>query len=105
IFLFTRCLLHNKFLPYTTLFRSIKATHRPTKANRTRQRLTVSRPLSEQHGAGAHFYPLVFRVILTGLKVLEPQQFQLLSDLMWEHRKSTRLNSSHVSISYVVFSL
>src|SRR5690606_40850298 len=75
-------------LPYTTLFRSGLA-HREVHRELADDRLSGARRSGDEHAA-----PLFERA--TGLEL---ERIEL------EDRKSTRLNSSHVKISYAVFCL
>src|SRR5205814_8197392 len=73
--------------PYTTLFRSVSDEDRPRNLARHRNNKTdYARPQMEGTG------------IAMNCKVTDPNR--LTSD-----RKSTRLNSSHLGISYAVFCL
>src|SRR3989442_11161144 len=74
--------------PYTTLFRS-----------KTYNRVLE---LCGQVGATAHLFPTLFG--LWRFYFLRPD-VQKARELAGQDRKSTRLNSSHVRISYAVFCL
>src|SRR5699024_12728923 len=75
--------------PYTTLFRSL-----PWLAA-----LPIS-PMSEIYVGVAYYYSFVF----VGCWLLDSGSGEALDQVLLD-RKSTRLNSSHVSISYAVFCL
>src|SRR5690349_22006233 len=70
--------------PYTTLFRSVRAARR--ERPRVVDRQSCLEP-QRQRGGGPRRHP-------------RPP-----GDRSWQDRKSTRLNSSHVEISYAVFCL
>src|SRR6266513_2961083 len=56
------------------------------------------------HAAGRPIFGTCAGLIVLAREVERPRQFSLgLIDVTVEDRKSTRLNSSHVSISYAVF--
>src|SRR5207249_8668877 len=89
--------------PYTTLFRSRRYAH--AGLDRTRRRIAGRMTLLPPEAPRAFlkvFDPL--RVWRDGRRVpdaeLDRVEFRIRKD-----RKSTRLNSSHVSISYAVFCL
>src|SRR5690242_21572594 len=71
--------------PYTTLFRSREALAEPQR-DLERARVRAARELEELRGLGV--------LAVLAVEVAEEQD-----------RKSTRLNSSHMSISYAVFCL
>src|SRR5256885_8264707 len=75
--------------PYTTLFRSAPAAAGPGSPGAGRT--AVHRPAPDPQHAGE-------------LTALRPQQ-QRLTPIHLRDRKSTRLNSSHLVISYAVFCL
>src|SRR5699024_12423805 len=82
--------------PYTTLFRSEQAAQ--------------AEQLYCQHLSmeGVHLYRLEASALDLPVKVLhtlERADIHTIRDLVILDRKSTRLNSSHVSISYAVFCL
>src|SRR5437868_13176075 len=77
--------------PYTTLFRSVRPLHDPE------HRPLVEVGLGENHLVGPHRVEDVGQVVD---RAAEQRHVELAED-----RKSTRLNSSHVSISYAVFCL
>src|SRR5699024_11674681 len=91
--------------PYTTLFRSRDTTHHIVTGWEDRYRLRVG--LDTEVGACEFGNVWQFGVDMFWLKVGEVQQDVV---LIWSYtatfahfvgdRKSTRLNSSHVSISY-----
>src|SRR5207253_5657579 len=90
-------------LPYTTLFRSrlLKAKQRQRKAERVQH----DEHLLAQTGIRA----LRTQPVFTTPNIYPPAAFEQIelngdSELR-EDRKSTRLNSSHVAISYAVFCL
>src|SRR3989442_6326242 len=76
--------------PYTTLFRSVLAALEPTPLERA-ESLEQLRPL--EHG-------IRIKAVETTYDSIGVGRFHRLED-----RKSTRLNSSHVRISYAVFCL
>src|SRR5690349_23899290 len=77
--------------PYTTLFRSYYSGFEPAWAKYGVQLVTTLEVL--KHGMGRGIHHVEF---LRGGGQLKER---------WEDRKSTRLNSSHVEISYAVFCL
>src|SRR5690349_23191089 len=79
--------------PYTTLFRSIEAKDRPMSMRAIRDELREARENRCAAGAVVVFTPAHAP---TGVAPFS---------LVGEDRKSTRLNSSHVEISYAVFCL
>src|SRR5690349_22288623 len=86
-FLLIRRPPRSTLFPYTTLFRSPKL------------RPEINRATYENYIPGSIFKPVVALAALeSGLNPEEPYQVQ-------PDRKSTRLNSSHVEISYAVFCL
>src|SRR5699024_12546023 len=76
--------------PYTTLFRSLRKT-------------------PERYKSNSELLPKVTRQLMTTIFKSEKPLFILESLMLMfkinKDRKSTRLNSSHVSISYAVFCL
>src|SRR5690606_41830987 len=80
--------------PYTTLFRSLRSARAVVAEPRL-----VERKLHETLEAD----PALMRVDLVANAVDETRRVRCL--LGTEDRKSTRLNSSHVKISYAVFCL
>src|SRR5690625_5664751 len=88
--------------PYTTLFRSAPGGRRLTRVGRTLARFPLdprmARMLIEAHRLGALREVLI---IVAALSIQDPRE----RPLGQEDRKSTRLNSSHVAISYAVFCL
>src|SRR5438309_6354631 len=87
-----------KLFPYTTLFRSDRERRRAPELPGDavfRLRLRASRQVHGPDGQG-HLFPPV-----RGLR--DPRE--RLGRVLRQDRKSTRLNSSHSSISYAVFCL
>src|SRR5207249_7385674 len=88
--------------PYTTLFRSLLSLYKRPHRGDERSRPTRHRPHLRQHdfrvAAGHDVGAVPPQLLVQLLAGPEPD----LDDL---DRKSTRLNSSHVSISYAVFCL
>src|SRR5207249_9685318 len=87
--------------PYTTLFRSVGAA--VAWCGRAPRTGRLSRPL-------AHGLLAALALVLLGWAALTIRQERIWHDsvTLWSRaadRKSTRLNSSHVSISYAVFCL
>src|SRR5690349_23726097 len=76
--------------PYTTLFRSIRSNRRVARAG--------------SFGRGAAVHRVIHRVTHPLRERLEQRDLERAS-LSGSDRKSTRLNSSHVEISYAVFCL
>src|SRR5437773_3670569 len=78
--------------PYTTLFRSV---------DRIARQPLGGRPRALRHGLP------VADSALHGHRMVVPRRLQQgrLPDAAREDRKSTRLNSSHITISYAVFCL
>src|SRR5699024_12597176 len=91
-FLTIRPPLRSTLFPYTTLFRSL-----PQRAHRRRLRQLSGHPLRAGERAPGHRF---FLRPDKGKRRHEKAPRRLPGD-----RKSTRLNSSHVSISYAVFCL
>src|SRR5439155_19319508 len=98
--------LHPNFLPfpYTTLFRSLvhltpEVGQLPNGKFRDRR---TKLPLCEAStiGEGNHHLPVVWPSVQLPANKDAPPYFPIRID-----RKSTRLNSSHVAISYAVFCL
>src|SRR5699024_12424295 len=98
LLLLLSCYLCSTFFPYTTLFRSI----------------FESAMLSEIFRAGLNAVPkgqmeaglsTGLSYLTTMLTIVLPQAFRSMIPAIVRDRKSTRLNSSHVSISYAVFCL
>src|SRR5699024_12810447 len=84
--------------PYTTLFRSVVVVL--AAGDLTAAQAAAAGAL-DALGAGAHG---AAHGVLHGPAVADAL-LQLLGDVLRQDRKSTRLNSSHVSISYAVFCL
>src|SRR5689334_24694155 len=90
--------------PYTTLFRSRRDSGRPKPGRRHVRRVPGLRPAGSadqpepEPDAAA---PDPEQLAKLGLVAVEPAAH----DVAAEDRKSTRLNSSHSSISYAVFCL
>src|SRR5699024_12445625 len=105
--LFCRVLLSFSFLthpaprsplfPYTTLFRSLSAPNEESDVFATGSK---SRKKDEVvfHSGTYNGHPIALAAGLETIHMLE-------EDGVMKDRKSTRLNSSHVSISYAVFCL
>src|SRR5690606_40778705 len=91
--------------PYTTLFRSLGPHHRLTQpggllAHRRRDTRTLGRPATRRrHPMGPH------RESSGKVRVLGTEGHSSGNIMDLRDRKSTRLNSSHVKISYAVFCL
>src|SRR5256885_12267580 len=84
--------------PYTTLFRSLTPFVRAaglTTAGRLEPRLSITGPLTDPRVDGD------IAISDAAIRMADPRV--LVSDL--KDRKSTRLNSSHLVISYAVFCL
>src|SRR5689334_23522945 len=92
----------SSLFPYTTLFRSIGG-HLAAQLDRVQLHARVDRPRpirterEAQRGAGGR--------LDGGAHLLEPGGHALGGEDGHRDRKSTRLNSSHSSISYAVFCL
>src|SRR5690606_40142342 len=87
--------------PYTTLFRSTIVKH--ISADRTKYVSMITEESEE-----AFSVDLYKGNSATGnyqLKLLHQNKEVVTKDVVWKDRKSTRLNSSHVKISYAVFCL
>src|SRR3989442_8496087 len=80
--------------PYTTLFRSIKLD----------QRIRIRLKSFDYRVLDQSVAEIVETVKRTGAKVVGPIPLPTRIN-KWTDRKSTRLNSSHVRISYAVFCL
>src|SRR5437899_8659191 len=78
--------------PYTTLFRSIHHVHPDDEENRGHSRLHGTATAEEVRGQKSR-------------EIVEGQHQPLAFYEEIEDRKSTRLNSSHLGISYAVFCL
>src|SRR5690606_41220817 len=93
------------FFPYATLFRSAgELGHRfvrvlPDGARQSARARALLGGGAQDHAGDHHAADL--RRLLGGL----PQGAHALEPRRWLDRKSTRLNSSHVKISYAVFCL
>src|SRR5207245_9436786 len=94
-FLRLRRALSSTLFPYTTLFRS------PAVGLRGRGRVPLPAPAGSGPGAGQGRAGRLLRG--TNLRELRPVRRR--RSAQGEDRKSTRLNSSHGSISYAVFCL
>src|SRR5690242_20880809 len=93
VFLSTRVLPGSTLFPYTTLFRSV---------------VVVRDPSAVPHGqvvVGVGDPDDCAEALTFGFEEAEPRQASLLAVHAWPDRKSTRLNSSHMSTSYAVFCL
>src|SRR5690348_17628122 len=88
-------LLNPTLLPYTTLFRSDQRAARGHEGGQLLARLVLVGVAAPRHGAQAE--PAHRESTVT--------EIALLHDPSLLDRKSTRLNSSHPSISYAVFCL
>src|SRR5699024_11748946 len=99
-----RLRLRSTFFPYTTLFRSENGLHcRRTLSAGTASASSLAK--FARCGVFGHvLFPQESPPYVTAIQVkflkINVDEFYLLKD-----RKSTRLNSSHVSISYAVFCL
>src|SRR5699024_12871640 len=82
--------------PYTTLFRSSSRSDKQTAARFGRRFLRVRRSPGNRPRWSCPFHPI--SLLLRKETGWSPKETRL-------DRKSTRLNSSHVSISYAVFCL
>src|SRR5207253_4874543 len=86
--------------PYTTLFRSVPKLHARIPEVTFEQAEQPAGPLSKDADALLTRY---YRLKVESLQFCGPTNFDL---PVWDgDRKSTRLNSSHVAISYAVFCL
>src|SRR5690348_17508442 len=83
--------------PYTTLFRSQRIKRRAKRDERT---LRILPELFQRHAVA-----LLARLAEVGLVLGMDLVEEIENDHPHEDRKSTRLNSSHPSISYAVFCL
>src|SRR5207249_12142078 len=84
---------HSTLFPYTTLFRSLRNERRVPPNKPDSFSISTSEQLVEDFDKVAAMVALVI-VVLSSIGLL-----------VGGDRKSTRLNSSHVSISYAVFCL
>src|SRR5690554_7299660 len=80
--------------PYTTLFRSEDLSHEPVQAGQVTGKIETLEYLGSGYRLEVRYGAGVFRAFLA-------KKYRNLR----EDRKSTRLNSSHVRISYAVFCL
>src|SRR5262245_64704366 len=86
-------------LPYTTLFRSCAPSARRFSEQASVQSLSVAQPSL----SGAILRHMKVEEIAEAVAKLPPDQLARFRG--WLDRKSTRLNSSHLGISYAVFCL
>src|SRR5699024_12380646 len=84
--------LRSTLFPYTTLFRSMQKTQQPLPKSIRRTAILLTL------GISLHNFPEGIATFVTASSNLE-------LGMGIADRKSTRLNSSHVSISYAVFCL
>src|SRR5439155_16160368 len=102
IFLFFILLIppppRSTLFPYTTLFRSASLLSQGRMENRLRTTLT------HEYGH-VHFHQFMFDDVQIQSSSLFPHQEKSHTNKCRRDRKSTRLNSSHVAISYAVFCL
>src|SRR5690606_41835014 len=91
--------------PYTTLFRS--EPHPPVagRPGRAGQREHLPGPLDGLEAVVDHQLAVAARDDAVGLAVGAVPEQEVAALLVLQDRKSTRLNSSHVKISYAVFCL
>src|SRR5690606_41420287 len=99
-FLMLRRPLGSSLFPYTTLFRSELLSDFKSMVDRTDP--TTTR-LCAHNGKEFDFPYICRRMLINGIAL--PALLNLAGRKPWEDRKSTRLNSSHVKISYAVFCL
>src|SRR5690242_21320647 len=92
VFVMIRRTPRSTLFPYTTLFRS--QLRHVDAAREARRRVPVELHLAQLHEARAEDRRLVRRIQVVPVVLRRD-----------EDRKSTRLNSSHMSISYAVFCL
>src|SRR5699024_12702034 len=92
---------HSTLFPYTTLFRSLRSDNA--------QRLGPERDrCRSDHRDGHRLHQLFEAAVRSHRMIARPQSTPLdprSREAAAQDRKSTRLNSSHVSISYAVFCL
>src|SRR3712207_8682914 len=93
--------------PYTTLFRSVlrKIAHAVA---RTPHHVALCRLLYARYYLHKSRLSCTIKTDNAYLCSIEERQIDVLQNLLlvlWEDRKSTRLNSSHANISYAVFCL
>src|SRR5438067_5230257 len=88
--------------PYTTLFRSQHA-HEDDPVRAVRASLAIARQFQERR-VGLSIGVATGRIFSGPAGTDRYKEYALLGDVV-KDRKSTRLNSSHVSISYAVFCL
>src|SRR5690625_4589851 len=86
-FIFIRLLLSSSLFPYTTLFRSLVVNLKISYKGKHKK--------DELFSIGLH--------LVNGMMKVE--MMDILKKFTLQDRKSTRLNSSHVAISYAVFCL
>src|SRR5690606_41703226 len=96
--LMVRLPLKSTLFPYTTLFRSVRFRTRRSPQRFPSWRDSASRPLRGGSSVPSLGSPLPVRAA----QILDSS---LLKRTLGKDRKSTRLNSSHVKISYAVFCL
>src|SRR5690349_24029538 len=90
--------------PYTTLFRSLRAkTLDEAIAIENRSPYGNAASLFTASGAAAARFEAKVRAGMVGINVGVPVPREPFAFGGWKDRKSTRLNSSHVEISYAVF--
>src|SRR5256885_10852396 len=88
--------------PYTTLFRSPRFGGSSAAAGKTK---TALKPIAAMLIADGLFLATYSLRTKTERLFVEPDRREVLVEVMTRDRKSTRLNSSHLVISYAVFCL
>src|SRR5699024_12576518 len=96
-----RCPPASTLFPYTTLFRSL----RPARLHDSDVPHPAAGPCARQHGARAQGADRDGEAAAHGVSGLRLGDARRPGVGLIRDRKSTRLNSSHVSISYAVFCL
>src|SRR5699024_11977165 len=90
-------------LPYTTLFRSPVSDQE--QAEIVTKFYDYNAEQEDQESALVLYNNRYYQSTGVGIASPEGETFEVISALSGTDRKSTRLNSSHVSISYAVFCL
>src|SRR5699024_12735669 len=104
-FILTMCLhLLSLLFPYTTLFRSFNTPS--LIASLATEHGMLPKWIGKKNKHDAPYVGIIFTAVLSGALATQSYLFLVSCTVLASlDRKSTRLNSSHVSISYAVFCL